>query len=93
MTITITTTTTATDDDRGEGRGGYYSHPPSRILQHQVGVDFLSSSIRELHQQQQQQQQHQQQHQPSTSYHVAAGWCAQAVENNQIMGELGMRAY
>ena len=93
MSTTTTTTTTATDDDRGEGRGGYYSHPPSRILQHQVGVDFLSSSIRELHQQQQQQQQHQQQHQPSTSYHVAAGWCAQAVENNQIMGELGMRAY
>ena len=125
----------------------YYSHQ-SHILQHQVGVDFLSSfqlqqtqtqqnpaaqqtrgeqsstklsspsslslsggqggrggsgqqhaqssSSPQLQQQQQQKATTtttQQQSQQFFSHVVAAGWCAQAAENNQIMGELGMRAY
>jgi len=125
----------ASEESAGGGGGGgrsgastpYYSHH-QHILQHQVGVDFLSSSIREFQQQQREQQQReqtkpsvsssgqsqqsQQQQQkaaaavaaaaaataatsPFYSSHVvvAAGWCAQAAENNQIMGELGMRAY
>ncbi|CAL6430373.1 unnamed protein product [Bathycoccus prasinos] len=159
----MSSTSASSEESAGGGGGGrgqygganisspasatpYYSHQ-SHILQHQVGVDFLSSfqlqqtqtqqnpaaqqtrgeqsstklsspsslslsggqgggsgqqhaqssSSPQLQQQQQQKATTttttQQQSQQFFSHVVAAGWCAQAAENNQIMGELGMRAY
>ena len=92
----------AQQQQRGEQPSTKLSSPSSSLSlsggQGGSGQQHAQSSSPQLQQQQQQQKATtttttQQQSQQFFSHVVAAGWCAQAAENNQIMGELGMRAY